>query len=206
MEIVRYAELPPARWANGGGTTRVLASKYLGDGDAAELQWRLSIAEVAAAGPFSAYPGLDRILTVVAGELVLLTIDGAEQPLERYRPHKFSGDSEAGASLPTGPVMDLNVMTRRGAYRGFTTILELSKKRPHPVFEGQFAVLLEGRADVGAPPGADGGATAPAEGRADDGGARPTQVLGRYDTVVGSAEAPEILGRGFLAVVTIEAL
>ncbi|MET1016322.1 MAG: HutD family protein, partial [Leifsonia flava] len=67
-----------------------------------------------------------------------------------------------------------------------------SKKRAHPVFEGQLGVLLQGQATVS--PAASGGAAA----------TEPT-TLARYDAVVGSdAATPEILGRGFLAVVSID--
>jgi hypothetical protein len=62
----------------------------------------------------------------------------------------------------------------------------LSKKRAHPVFEGQLGILLQGQATVGAGDG-------------------DPMDLGRYDAVVGSdADTPNILGRGFLAVVSID--
>jgi hypothetical protein len=52
-------------------------------------------------------------------------------------------------------------------------------------------VLLQGSATVALP-------------AADDGGAAET--LGKFDTVVGSETAPEISGRGFLAVLSIDPL
>lgn len=199
MEIIRHATLKPAPWANGGGVTRQLAagtvgSTTLGSGAKGDLwDWRISIAEVSKAGPFSVLPGIDRILTVIDGDLIALTVDGAEQPLEKYRPYRFPGDVATSATLPTGPLMDLNLMTRRGVFKGYATILELSKKRPHPVFEGQFAVLLQGAATAAAP-------------QPDDAGT-PHDVpvaLGRHDTVVGAADPPEITGRGFLAVLSVD--
>lgn len=199
MEIIRYASLKTTPWANGGGITRQLAagtvdSLTLGSGAKGDSwDWRISIAEVAKAGPFSVLPGIDRILTIIDGDLIALTVDGTEQALEKYRPYRFSGDSTTSATLPTGSLMDLNVMTRRGVFKGYATILELSKKRPHPVFEGQFAVLLQGTATVSAP-------------QTDDAGTSPggPVTLGRFDTVAGAADAPEISGRGFLAVLSID--
>jgi len=180
MDIIRYADLKPAPWRNGGGTTRELARFPLGAADGG-WDWRVSIAEVGKAGDFSAFPGMERVLTVVDGDLLFLTVDGAEHPLEKYRPFRFSGDADAAGALPTGDIRDLNVICRRGIFKGFTSIIELSKKRAHPVFEGQFGILLQGQATV------DG------------------EALGRYDAVVGSEPAtPEILGRGFLAVVSID--
>jgi len=196
MQIIRYAELKPRPWRNGGGVTREVARfpEAAGQGAAdGSWDWRVSIAEMSKAGDFSAFPGMDRVLTVVEGELLLLSVDGAEHPLEKYRPFRFSGDAAAAGALPTGDVRDLNVITRRGAFKGYTSIIELSKKRAHPVFEGQLGILLQGQAAV--TPGAAEGTAAGAEPR----------TLDRYDAVVGSDSAsPEILGRGFLAVVSID--
>jgi environmental stress-induced protein Ves len=231
MEIIRYAELKAHPWRNGGGVTRELASHaaaapaqaappqdapaqaapaQAAPAQAAPAQaaagsagwdWRVSVAEVSKAGDFSAFPGMDRVLTVVEGELLLLSVDGAEHPLEKYRPFRFSGDAAAAGALPTGDIRALNVITRQGAFKGYTSIIELSKKRAHPVFAGQLGVLLQGQATVA--PGTAGGG--PAEAPENAGTAATPTALGRYDAVVGSdTGTPEILGRGFLAVVSID--
>ena len=202
MEIIRYADLRPQPWRNGGGVTRELASHPL----AASAQdgvwdWRVSIADVTKAGDFSAFPGMERVLTVIDGELLLLTVDGGEHPLEKYRPFRFSGEAATSSALPTGDIRDLNVITRTGAFKGYTSIVELSKKRAHPVFEGQLGILLQGQATVAVT------AAEPATEPAAEPGQAPAepQALNRYDAVVGSdTQTPEILGRGFLAVVSID--
>ncbi|MFF1384231.1 HutD family protein [Arthrobacter sp. NPDC058288] len=206
MEIIRYAELRAEPWRNKGGVTRELAShpKAASAQDGA-WDWRVSIAEVSEAGEFSAFPGMDRVLTVIEGELLLLTVDGAEHPLEKYRPFRFSGDADAAGALPTGDIRDLNVITRNGAFKGYTSIIELSKKRAHPVFEGQLGILLQGQATVST--GTAGGGETPGGSEAPDAApaAGEPETLGRYDAVVGSdSGTPEILGRGFLAVVSID--
>jgi environmental stress-induced protein Ves len=204
MEIIRFAELKNEPWRNKGGVTRELAShpKAASAQDGA-WDWRVSIADVTKAGDFSTFPGMERVLTVIDGELLLLTVDGAEHPLEKYRPFRFSGEAASHGALPTGDVRNLNVVTRSDTYKGFTSIIELSKKRAHPVFEGQIAVLLQGQATVspGAAEDADGGTDAETEAAP----APEPEALGRYDAVVGSdVRSPEILGRGFLAVVSID--
>jgi environmental stress-induced protein Ves len=203
MEIIRFADLKPEPWRNGGGVTRQIAGHpgtASGPGAASGhdggWDWRISIAEVSKAGDFSPFPGMERVLTVVEGELLLLTVDGAEHPLEKYRAFRFSGEAATTCALPTGDVRNLNVITRAGKYKGFTFIIELSKKRAHPLFAGQLGVLLQGQATAADGPGA--GTATGAEG--------PGPVaLDRYDAVVGSdSGSPEILGRGFLAVVSID--
>jgi uncharacterized protein len=186
MEIIRFADLKPEPWRNGGGVTRQLASHPATLSGRDGWDWRVSIADVSKAGGFSAFPGMERVLTVVEGELLLLSVDGAEHPLEKYRPFRFPGGATTRASLPTGDIRDLNVITRNGSFKGFTSIVELSKKRAKPIFEGQLGILLQGQATA-------------AEGT------NEPEPLARYDAVVGSdVDAPDVLGRGFLAVVSID--
>ena len=198
MEIIRFADLKSEPWRNGGGATRQIAGHSgaaFGHADASKhdgWDWRVSIAEISKAGDFSPFPGMERVLTVVEGELLLLTVDGAEHPLEKYRPFRFSGEAGTTCALPTGDIRNLNVITRAGKYKGFTSIIELSKKRAHPLFAGQLGVLLQGQATAAA--AAESGAEAP-----------DPVALDRYDAVVGSdSGSPEVLGRGFLAVVSID--
>ena len=183
MQIIRFAELKAEPWRNGGGVTREIARQESEDGG---WDWRVSIADVAKAGDFSVFPGMERVLTVIEGELLVLTVDGAGHAMEKYRPFRFDGGAATSAELPTGDIRDLNVITRAAACKGYTSIIELSKKRAHPLFEGQLGVLLQGQAVVS------------------EAGAEPVD-LGRYDAVTGSDEdSPEILGRGFLAVVSVD--
>jgi hypothetical protein len=147
---------------------------------------------------------MERVLTVVEGELLLLAVDGTEHPLEKYRPFRFPGSAASSSALPTGNVRNLNVIAREGAFKAYISIIELSKKRAHPVFEGQLGILLQGQATV-----SPGSAASPGSAGADtEYGAGPDSTpvpLGRYDAVVGSdSQPPEILGRGFLAVVSID--
>lgn len=197
MQIIRFADLKPQPWRNGGGVTRELAS-HRGGAAAADgaWDWRVSIADVTSAGEYSPFPGMERVLTVVEGELLLLAVDGTEHPLEKYRPFRFPGGAASSSALPTGDVRNLNVIAREGTFKAYTSIVELSKKRAHPVFEGQLGILLQGQAAVSA-----------GNAGQDSGGGQDSApvALNRYDAVVGSdSQTPEILGRGFLAVVSID--
>ena len=142
----------PAPWRNGGGVTRQIASGKLAHAEKPEAfsgdgwDWRLSIAEVESEGPFSAFVGMTRILTVIEGEGLAITIDGVEQRLDRYMPLRFDGGSTTSATLPAGPIRDLNLITRTGTVNGHVAIVELSREHPQGLFGGQFGVLLEGQA------------------------------------------------------------
>jgi environmental stress-induced protein Ves len=76
------------------------------------------MADGASDGPFSAFPGIDRTLIVVEGDGIELDVEGIVYPLDAANPKlSFSGDDITTGRLLSGPIRDLNVMTRRGRFR-----------------------------------------------------------------------------------------
>jgi len=138
--VLRAADRADQPWKNGGGRTReVIVSPPSGVTTA--FDWRLSMADVKAAGPFSSFPGIDRTLRVLDGHLELSFADRA--PPQVLTPDTaaldFPGDVIVTGRPLGGPVLDLNLMVRRGAYRGSI--------RRHPAgvmsaAEGHVAALL----------------------------------------------------------------
>lgn len=119
-------------WKNGRGTTSehalwpATASFERGDYD-----WRLSSATVESAGPFSPFPGCERILTVTSGAGLVLE-HGGDAPrtrLRRMEPYRFSGDWITQATLVAGPIADFNVILRRGRARAQVAPLALGARR-----------------------------------------------------------------------------
>ena len=100
------------RWKNGAGWTRAI----LRHPHAAEdWDWRLSIAEVERDGPFSAFPGVDRELVLMAGEGMRLVFEDGEAA-DLQPPHdrvRFAGERAVRAELVAGPTQDFNVMWKR---------------------------------------------------------------------------------------------
>ncbi len=111
----------PQPWKNGVGVTREIAVSPPG-ASMTDFDWRISMATVDAAGPFSAFAGIDRHLTVVEGYLHL-TVDGYAQPLQAGQGLAFAGDVPAEGEPRGGPVTDLNVMTRRGRFMATVTVV-----------------------------------------------------------------------------------
>lgn len=187
--ILHLADSTKRKWAHGDvreiGAGKLGTDATLLPAEGTEWDWRLSVASIEAAGEFTPYEGFDRTLTVIAGELLELTIDGSAHAVEALRPLRFSGGSAVAAGLPTGDVLALNLITRAGAVRGNVRIVELSKKREQHLFGAQFGVMLQGKATVL---------------RADS-----EVPLELRDTVVGGEEdSPRIMGRGFMAVVSLD--
>jgi uncharacterized protein len=117
MDIVRFADLTPAPWKNGGGETTGIAV-WPPDASLHAFDWRISMATVARDGPFSMFPGIDRTLAVLKGGLKLKFADRPTLVLTPgSTPVSFPGDVAATGELWGGPAHDLNVMTRRGHWR-----------------------------------------------------------------------------------------
>ncbi len=146
LGIVRFAELPVVPWRNGGGVTREVAAS--GGSDPQGFDWRVSIADVSQPGPFSALPGVDRVITLVEGERMELVIDGVVHVLGLHESLSFDGAGQASCILPAGPTRDLNVMTRSDRLSAAVAVRDLSETRPIAVSGAQIAVLLTGSAVV----------------------------------------------------------
>ncbi|WP_433989361.1 HutD/Ves family protein [Sulfitobacter sp. TBRI5] len=97
---------PKQPWKNGGGTTQELAVGYSGDA----LLWRLSMAQILADGPYSVFPGLRRIQTIVEG--AGLHLSGPDQMIavRPLQPVAFDGAVSFYAALRDGPCQALNLM------------------------------------------------------------------------------------------------
>ncbi|MET7758151.1 HutD family protein [Streptomyces sp. NPDC005389] len=117
MHHFDVATLTPGRWRNGGGATREIASRPVG---AEDFGWRASVADIDRPGPFSAFGGVDRTLTLLVGDGVLLTSPGVFErlPARAGEPVAFAGDLAVSAELPSGGCRVLNIMVRRGQWTG----------------------------------------------------------------------------------------
>ena len=119
MELIRFAECPEVPWANGLGVTRQL----LRDGAEPDpWNWRLSVATVSGAGPFSRLPGVDRVLVCVGPVALSLSIDGQAQHAQPGSAISFAGESDV-ASVGTAETRDVNVMVRRATAEALTEVL-----------------------------------------------------------------------------------
>jgi uncharacterized protein len=119
--ILAARERSAVPWKNGGGVTHEIAVHPPGS-DLASFGWRVSMAEVACAGPFSCFDGIDRELLVIAGKLRLAIEGRTELTLSvAASPVRFAGDTPAYAEPLGAAVTDLNVMTRRGCFSSSLT-------------------------------------------------------------------------------------
>ncbi len=107
-------------WKNGSGSTTEIAVEPA-SGDA--FVWRVSMADLKQSGPFSLFPGIDRVITPIEGPAFRL-LHGAfgSQEVTPLVPYAFSGDWPTAAELK-GPGRDYNLMIRRAAGSCWTEVL-----------------------------------------------------------------------------------
>ena len=164
-------------WKNGGGVTREVA-RWPQDGD--DFAWRISIADVAAGGPFSNFPGIDRVIIRIGEAPLVLAVEGEMRNLERFVPFAFSGEAATSATLPHGATRDLNVMTRRDRITADVRVRTLGDAdRLTPPTGARLAVIvLQGTVGSG------------------------STELGEHDALVGQIDEPlPVNGAGALIVV-----
>ncbi|MGK2856915.1 MAG: HutD/Ves family protein [Thermoanaerobaculia bacterium] len=104
-----YLEVP---WKNGRGVTSEIAREPR---SGEEFDWRVSMAGIAEDGPFSHFPGCNRVIVALDG--AGFTLDHAELDrtvlLGSLEPYEFSGDWMTICQLRGGAVRDFNVITSR---------------------------------------------------------------------------------------------
>jgi environmental stress-induced protein Ves len=111
LQVMRWSARTSMPWRNGGGVTHELFR---------DEALRLSVAEVAGPGPFSVFPGVDRVLTLLDGVRCVLRRGDVSVSLRPLVPFAFHGDDAWGCTdvegpAPGRPAMDFNVMMHRDA-------------------------------------------------------------------------------------------
>jgi environmental stress-induced protein Ves len=117
--IIRKSDLRAQPWKNGGGITRQIWSALEDD----TLLWRLSLADVTSDGPFSIFPNMMRVLTVVEGEG--MDLHSADHVLAAHpvRPISFDGAEPVDGRLRAGKVVNFNLIHNAQSYTSVATTM-----------------------------------------------------------------------------------
>ncbi|EPP3955799.1 HutD/Ves family protein [Klebsiella pneumoniae] len=158
MVPFQLSTLPVTPWKNGAGETREIICVPAPD---APFLWRASIATLQADGPFSPFPGVDRVITLLAGQPLRLCGENIDQPLALWQPLRlcgenidqplalwqpwaFPGEWALSSVGIVAPGLDFNIMTQRG--RASATVQVVSDLQC-PASEG-VAYVLQGEWDL----------------------------------------------------------
>ncbi len=145
MRIIRRQEFRESRWRNGMGASWEIDSFPPGTED---FGWRFATALIETDVPFSLYPEVDRIFTLVAGEGLDLDFEGRPGlAVDRlFVPHPYPCDVPTSCRLRGGSCLALNLFTRRDSWSATADILSGGAEIVHggPIL----LFALEGAADV----------------------------------------------------------
>ncbi|MCA3800051.1 MAG: HutD family protein, partial [Burkholderia sp.] len=130
IDVYPLESVAPEPWRNGGGVTRTLAT---GGAD-----WRVSLASIERNGPYSRFPGIDRVSLVLSGNGVSLTGTDVVVRLVPWIAAEYDGDADWHATLIDGPSLALNVMTRKDRYRASVRLVDA----PRVVRPGCSAIVV----------------------------------------------------------------
>jgi environmental stress-induced protein Ves len=113
VEIVRRDRFRTSRWRNGGGVTHE-AVRRPANGE--RFDWRVSVAEIGASGPFSAFDGYRRHMLLLRGAgLELRFADGRLEGLAHGGDLvAFAGAPPPDCRLTAGACVDLNLISAAG--------------------------------------------------------------------------------------------
>ena len=103
----QYRAIP---WKNGGGVATDIAAVSAADGEV----WRFGRTAIPVPGPFSDYPGYDRVQVVIRGSGLVL--DGPAGEIDLRAPFKivrYRGELKLTSRLEAGAVEVVNLIGRR---------------------------------------------------------------------------------------------
>ena len=137
------------RWRNGMGVSWDIASDPAAGAD---FGWRLATARIDGDVPFSSYPMVDRVFTLIEGDGLDLAVAGLGTIAVEtcFVPQRFPGDAHTFCTLRGGPCRALNLFLARGRWTADVTVhrvggaVALSHHGPTLLF------ALQGRVTIGA--------------------------------------------------------
>jgi uncharacterized protein len=151
VKILRAANYRTMPWKNGMGSTTEIAISPA-DAKLDDFDWRVSMAQVASDGPFSSFAAIERTLLVLEGNGLDLSV--AKQTtvrIDRGTIHSFPGDQPTSATLVDGPIVDLNVMSRRNIVNHDVQRIKLTGRQDFIVSAQTILVVEHGQLEVVAP-------------------------------------------------------
>ena len=102
-------------WKNGLGTTHdIIVAPQGADHDTFEL--RCALSPIVRDNLFSAFPGVERVITLIDGQGLKLHFSDQTVSLTKHKAHRFDTGLTPMGKLVDGPVKVVNVMARRGVW------------------------------------------------------------------------------------------
>jgi environmental stress-induced protein Ves len=147
FELLTQESYPSVAWKNGKGVTHDILLLPAGASHE-NFDVRVSLAPIVGAAPFSAFPGIERVITCLGDNPVILVFaDGREVRLDTLVPYRFDSGLSPSTRLPAGESRVLNVMTRRGRCNATVEIVHGAAKNTLKVPSGGMAIVHAAQGD-----------------------------------------------------------
>jgi len=132
FRVLKSGDYTQQHWRNGKGFTRQIAIEPPdADFGNADFLYRLSSAEIRTNGDFSLFPGYDRILVLLAGHGISLSMETKDfsRLLKTREVLRFSGSVATHCDLLDGPVKDFNVFYRADQMQATADVIAFDQER-----------------------------------------------------------------------------
>jgi environmental stress-induced protein Ves len=148
-------------WRNGAGWTRTVCaqqpstapSKQANGASKLQPLWRISVADITAAGMFSQFEGIDRTAVMVQGGRLQLSNDAVQLDFDGIGSQiQFPGEWSLYCSEPQVPTQLLNIMVQRGQAAARVQVLENTALTLTPGAQ-QLVLVLRGSFRLRSPDG-----------------------------------------------------
>ncbi|WP_051224949.1 HutD/Ves family protein [Pseudoclavibacter soli] len=142
--VIRQQQLTTTPWLNGLGSTATVV-QHPSHAAANAVDWRVSLATIVDAAPFSDFAAFDRWFATLAPAGLDLDVDGVRHELRAGQPIAFAGEAQVRAHPHGGAALNLNLMVRRDALGATLRELQLdAEAAPHEVAvaPGEMVVLV----------------------------------------------------------------
>jgi environmental stress-induced protein Ves len=179
LELIEPSQRRIVPWKNGGGVASDIVVAERPDGG---LDWRVATARIDRDGPFSDYPGVDRVFAIIEGPGVRLDFAGeGPRDVGRDRVTRFAGAPGPFARLMAAPATAFNLMLAHGRFTGDILVLAAGGRLTVPAgIETLVLLALDGPASI-------------------DGCAVPVQWAARRDRAAGARVTAQ--GRAAVALI-----
>lgn len=151
--------LPREAWKNQGGWTRTVASATDGQG---QVLWRVSVADITAAGAFSIFEGMDRQAVMLEGGALRLRAEFPQDDICFNGPGSvaaFAGERQLTAETPDGRTALWNVMHRRGQVQAVLSVFG-HQAQMLPTVRHLMIYVMSGEVELALPQGRSQGIAA----------------------------------------------
>ena len=144
LELKDYQTKP---WKNGKGQTQDIIVMPEG-ADHANFDLRFALSPIVEEARFSSFPEVDRVITVIEGNILELAFDNGTVSLGRFESHRFDSGLDPIGKPVGDPIRVVNVMARRGVWE--IAICEIASELTLSSAEGNllFLYAISGNSSV----------------------------------------------------------